>query len=70
MCIGDLAKYLYRKAQRTARAAIRKKIIAELEERGVNARELIKLTKKPRRKKAEVEIGGVEIDFEDLIGGK
>jgi hypothetical protein len=70
MCIADMAKYLYRKAQRTAKAAIRKKIIAELEERGVNAKELLKLTRRPRRPKAEIEVGGVEIDFEDLIGGK
>jgi hypothetical protein len=68
MCIADLAKYLFRKAQRTARAALRKKIIEELERRGVPASDLIKLTKRPRRRKAEVEIGGVEIDLEDLLG--
>ena len=70
MCVSDLTKYLFRKLQRTARAAVRKKIIAELEERGVPASRLIKATKKPRRKKAEVEVGGVEIDFEDLLGEK
>lgn len=68
MCIADLAKYLFRKAQRTAKAAVRKKIIAALEERGVPASDLIKLTKRPRRRKAEVDVGGVEIDFEDLLG--
>ena len=70
MCVSDLTKYLFRKLQRTARAALRKKIIAELEERGVPASRLIKATKRPRRKKAEVEVGGVEIDFEDLLGEK
>jgi hypothetical protein len=69
MCIADLAKYLMRKAERTAKAAVRKKIIAALEARGVPASQLIKLTKRPRRPKAEVDVGGVEIDFEDLLGG-
>jgi hypothetical protein len=68
MCVQDFAKYLFRKLRRTATTAVRKRIIAELEERGVPASRLRALTRKPRRKKAEVEIGGVEIDFEDLLG--
>lgn len=67
MCIGDLAKYLQRKLERTLKRAVRKKIIAELEERGVPATALIKATKRPRKPKAEVEVGGVEIDLGDLL---
>ena len=64
-----MAKYLFRKAQRTAARAIRKRIIAELEERGVPASDLIKLTKQPRRRKLpDVKVGGVEIDLKDLLG--
>jgi hypothetical protein len=66
--VQDFAKYLVRKLQRTVKGKLRKRIIAELEERGVPASRLIKLTKRPRRPKAEVEVGGVEIDFEDLLG--
>ena len=68
MCVQDFAKYLVRKLRRTATTAVRKRIIAELEKRGVPASRLRALTRKPRRPKAEVEVGGVEIDFEDLIG--
>jgi hypothetical protein len=68
MCIADLAKYLQRKLERTAKAAVRKKIIAALEERGVPVSSLIKATRRPRRPKAEVDVAGVEIDLEDLLG--
>ena len=66
--MSDLTKYLFRKLQRTARAALRKQLIAELEKRGVPASRLIKASRPPRRKKLEVDVGGVEIDFEDLLG--
>ena len=68
MCVQDFAKYLFRKLRRTATTAVRKRIISELEERGVPASRLRALTRKPRKPKAEIKVGGVEIDLKDLLG--
>jgi hypothetical protein len=68
MCIGDLAKYLLRKLERTTKREAKKKIVAYLEAHDVPASDLLKLTKRPRPPKAEVKVGGVEIDLKDLLG--
>jgi len=69
MCVSDFTKYLLGKLKRTVKSKVRKRIVEELEQRGVPAEKLLKLTKRPRKPKAEVEVGGVEIDIKDLLEG-
>jgi len=69
MCVSDFTKYLLGKLKRTVKSKVRKRIVEELEQRGVPAEKLPKLAKRAQKQKAEGEVGGVEIDIKDLLEG-